>query len=262
MTTAAINAPQNPDTVTPGIKNPTNNNTKADTINLTIAAAASLVDALNEIKAIYNEEKPNIALTFNFAGSGTLQKQIEQGAPVDIFISAGQAQMDPLVEKGLVIDESLVNLLGNELVLIAKEDSLITSFEDLTTDKVQKISIGTPETVPAGKYAKETLISMNIWDKIESKIVMANDVRQVLTFVETENVDAGLVYSSDATQGRGIKVVAAAPADSCEPIVYPMAIIADSKHADEAADFQEFLLSDKAMEVFVKYGFIGLNNNS
>ncbi len=224
-------------------------------VKLTIAAAASLVDALNELETMYKEEKPNVTLTYNLAASGTLQKQIEEGAPADLFISAGKSQMDALVEKELIVEDSLMNLLGNELVLIANKDSAMTSFDDLTTDAVQKISIGTPETVPAGKYAQETLTTMNLWDQIQSKIVMANDVRQVLTYVETGDVDAGLVYSSDATQGQNIKVVAAAPAGSSKPIVYPMAIIADSKNIEAAADFEEFLISDKAMQVFVKYGF-------
>lgn len=227
-------------------------------VNLTIAAAASLIDALDELKAIYGEEKPNVNLTYNLAASGVLQKQIEEGAPVDFFISAGKAQMDALLEQKLVDEASLENLLGNELVLVVQADSTISSFDDLTTDAVQKISIGTPETVPAGKYAQETLTSLNIWKEIQPKIVMANDVRQVMTFVETKNVEAGLVYRSDAAQGKGIKIATAAPAGSSRPIVYPMAIVSSTKYAEEAAEFEKFLLSDEAMQIFVKYGFIDI----
>ncbi len=229
-------------------------------VKLTVAAAASLVDALDELKIMYGEKNPDIILTYNLASSGTLQKQIEEGAPVDVFISAGKSQMDALDDKGLVIKDSLTNLLGNQLVLIASAQSNIESFDDLATDLVNKISIGTPETVPAGKYAQETLINLNLWDNIQPKIVMANDVRQVLTLVETTNVEAGLVYSSDAIQGKDIKIVATPPAKACKPIVYPMAIMASSKHIEEAQNFQAFLLSDEAMEVFIKYGFINIKN--
>lgn len=231
---------------------------KAEPVSLTIAAAASLQDAAQELKTIYTDKHPDIQITYTFASSGTLQKQIEEGAPADLFISAGKSQMDALVDKKLIKDDSRQNLLGNELVLIAKKDSNISSFEDLTDKSAAKISIGTPETVPAGKYAKETLTTMNLWDKVQPKLVMAKDVRQVLTYVETGNVDAGLVYRSDTVQMKESKIVATAPAGSSKPIVYPMAVIASSKHPQEAADFEAFLASDEAMQVFIKYGFTAL----
>ncbi len=230
----------------------------AESVNLLIAAAASLQDAGQELQTIYNSKHPGIKVTYNFAASGTLQKQIEEGAPVDLFISAGKTQMDVLAQKKLITDASLKNLLGNELVLIAKKNSPLTSFEDLTDKSVAKISIGTPETVPAGKYAQETLTTMKLWDKIQPKLVMAKDVREVLTWVETGNVDAGLVYLSDTTQMKEGKIVAAAPAESSKPIVYPMAVIASSKHPQEATDFEAFLLTNEAQQVFIKYGFKSL----
>ncbi|PKM78260.1 MAG: molybdate ABC transporter substrate-binding protein [Firmicutes bacterium HGW-Firmicutes-15] len=232
---------------------------KAEPVNLMIAFAASLQDAGQELQTIYTSKHPDIKITYSFAASGTLQKQIEEGAPVDLFVSAGKSQMDALVQKKLISDASLKNLLGNELVLIAPKASTISSFEALTDKSVAKISIGTPETVPAGKYAQETLTTMKLWDKVQSKLVMAKDVRQVLTYVETGNVDAGLVYRSDTVQSKESKIVAAAPADSSKPIVYPMAIIASSNHPQEAADFEAFLASDEAMQVFVKYGFKSLS---
>jgi len=231
---------------------------KAEPVNLTIAAAASLQDAGEELKTIYTAKHPDIKITYNFAASGTLQKQIEEGAPVDLFVSAGKSQMDALAQKKLITDTSLKNLLGNELVLIAKKDSTLSSFEGLVDKSVGKISIGTPETVPAGQYAKETLTTMKLWDQIQPKLVMAKDVRQVLTYVETGNVDAGLVYRSDTSGMKDAKIVAAAPAGSSKPIVYPMAVIASSKHPKEAADFEAFLGSDEAMQIFVKYGFTAL----
>ncbi len=227
------------------------------TTELTIAAAASLTDAANELATTYTAEHPEIKITYSFAASGTLQKQIEEGAPIDLFVSAGKSQMDALVNKDLVEEDSLQNLLGNELVLIAPQDSIISGFDSLTGESVGKIGIGTPESVPAGKYAQETLTTMQLWDKLQDqgKFVMAKDVREVMTWVETGNVDAGLVYRSDTVVGKGIKIVEAAPAGSSKPIVYPMAVIASSKHPQEAAAFEAFLASDEAMEVFKKYGF-------
>lgn len=232
--------------------------TAAEPVNLTIAAAASLKDATEDIEAAYKKQHPNVTLTFTLASSGTLQKQIEEGAPADLFISAGKSQMDALAQKGLIIDASRKDLLGNELVLIAGKDSKLAGFEGLTDASVGKISIGTPETVPAGKYAQEALTSLKIWDKIQSKLVLAKDVRQVLTYVETGNVDAGLVYRSDAAVGKDIKVVAAAPADSHKPVVYPMALIKSTKHQKETEDFANYLFGDEAAKVFDKYGFTTL----
>ncbi len=231
--------------------------TKTEQVKLTISAAASLQDAAVKLKDIYQNQQPGVEINYNFASSGSLQKQIEEGAPADLFISAGTKQMDALADKGLIIDTSRVNLLSNEMELIAGKDSKLTGFDDLTSSDVKKISIGTPETVPAGKYAKEVLQNLKLWDKIQpQKLVMANNVRQVLQYVETGNVDAGMVYKSDAMVGKNIKIVAAAPTDSYKPIVYPMALIKSTKHQKETEDFAAFLQSDAAAKVFQKYGFI------
>lgn len=224
-------------------------------VNLTVSAAASLQDTTGELKAIYEKQHPDVTITFNLAASGTLQKQIEEGAPADLFISAGKSQIDALAEKGLIVDASRKDLLGNELVLIAGKDSKLTGFEGLTDTSVKKISIGTPETVPAGQYAKETLTSLKLWDQLQPKMVLAKDVRQVLTYVETGNVDAGLVYRTDAITGKEIKIVAAAPTGSNKPIVYPMAVIKSTKHQKEAEEFAKFMQGDDAVKVFEKYGF-------
>lgn len=225
------------------------------TIELNISAAASLTDAAKEMEQLYNKEHPEVKLVFNLAASGTLQKQIEEGAPADVFISAGKKQMDALQEGGFIVNDSRQNLLGNELVLIAPQDSKIETFDDLATDKAAKISIGTPETVPAGKYAQEALTSLNLWEPIQPKLIMAKDVRQVLTYVESENVDAGLVYRSDTIGSEKIRIVAAAPADSHSPIVYPMAIVEASQQQEAAQEFIIFLTSETAIKVFEKYGF-------
>ena len=130
-----------------------------------------------------------------------------------MFMSAGKSQMDALAEKGLIIDVSRKDLLGNELVLITGKDGSLSSFEELTGASVVKVGVGTPETVPAGKYAKEALTHLDLWDKIEAKLVLAKDVRQVLTYVETGNADAGLVYRSDTVGSDKIRIVAAARPD-------------------------------------------------
>jgi len=228
------------------------------TIELNISAAASLTDAAKELEQLYKEEHPEVKLVYNLAASGTLQKQIEEGAPADVFISAGKKQMDALQEGGFIVNDSRQNLLGNELVLIAPKDSKIETFDDLATDKAAKISIGTPETVPAGKYAQEALITLKLWEPIQPKLVMAKDVRQVLTYVESENVDAGLVYRSDTIGSEKVRIVAAAPADSHSPIVYPMAIVAASQQLEAAQEFATFLTSEPAKKVFEKYGFKSL----
>ncbi|MDD3653373.1 MAG: molybdate ABC transporter substrate-binding protein [Desulfotomaculaceae bacterium] len=224
-------------------------------VNLTISAAASLQDAMAELKPIYEIQHQDVTLTYNLAASGVLQKQIEEGAPSDLFISAGKSQMDALSQKGLIIDASRKDLLGNELVLIAGKDSNLTGFDGLTDASVKKISIGTPETVPAGKYAKEVLTNLRLWEQLQSRMVPAKDVRQVLTYVETGNVDAGLVYRTDAITSSNIKIIAAAPAGSSEPIVYPMAVVNGAAQQKEAEAFAAFLTSDEAVKVFEKYGF-------
>ncbi|WP_333871585.1 molybdate ABC transporter substrate-binding protein [Desulforamulus putei] len=231
---------------------------QAQPVNLTISAAASLKDAALELKELYGKQHANVTIAYNFGASGTLQKQIEEGAPVDMFISAGQKQMDELAVKGLIVDGSRKDLLGNELVLVARKDSKIAGFEDLAKPEVGKVSIGTPESVPAGKYAQEALTTMKLWDALQPKLVLAKDVWQVLTYVETGNADAGLVYRSDAITAKESKIVTPAPASSHKPIVYPMAILRNTKQQKAAEEFASFLASEEAAKVFEKYGFKSL----
>ncbi|OPY63542.1 MAG: Molybdate-binding periplasmic protein precursor [Pelotomaculum sp. PtaU1.Bin065] len=224
-------------------------------VELTVSAAASLQDVTGELKEIYEKQHSGVTITYNLASSGALQQQIEQGAPADLFISAGKSQMDALAGKGLIVDSSRKDLLSNELVLVAGKDSALTGFEGLTDASVKRISTGDPDTVPAGQYAKETLTSLKLWDQLQPKMVPAKDVRQVLTYVETGDVEAGLVYRTDAAISKDVKIVAAAPAGSNKPIVYPMAVIKSTKNQKEAEAFAAFLQSDDAVKVFEKYGF-------
>jgi len=227
---------------------------------LTISAAASLTDGLAQIEKDYKAVKPGIKLIFNYGASGTLQQQIEQGAPVDLFISAGKAQMDALETKKLIVSETRADLLGNELVLIVgKNNTSITSVQDLIRPQVSKVSIGTPEIAPAGKYSQEALTALNLWNPLQTKLVPAKDVRQVLTYVETGNVDAGLVYLSDSKGSDKVKVAAVIPGNSHKPIVYPAAVLSDSKNKEAAEDFLHYLEGPQAQQVFAEYGFRAMN---
>lgn len=221
---------------------------------LTISAAASLKDAIAEIQQLYTQQQP-VTITNNFGASGSLQQQIEQGAPVDIFISAASTQMDALQQKELILTDTRKNILSNQVVLIAPKNSkLVSNFKDLTSARVQKIALGEPKSAPAGKYAQEVLTFYNIFNQIKPKIIYAKDVRQVLTYVETGNVDAGIVYITDA-KVSDVKTVAIAPANSHSPVVYPVAVIKGSKNINAAKQFVQFLSSKPASDVFNKYGF-------
>lgn len=230
--------------------------TAANPISLTVSAAASLKDAMEEIKTAYAKEKPNVTITYNFGSSGSLQQQIEQGANVDVFISAATKQMDALKDKGLIINETDKNFLENKIVLVVPKDSAaVTDFKDLATDKVKKVGLGEPKSVPVGQYAEEMLTKLNLLDSIKPKVVYGKDVKEVLTWVETGNADAGIVYETDAKVSDKVKVAAKAPEGSTSPVYYPAAVIKASKNADAAKNFTDFLYSSKAKPVFEKYGF-------
>lgn len=226
-------------------------------VDLTISAAASLKDALTEVKALYLTEKPKTNLIMNFGGSGALQKQIEQGADVDLFFSASTANMNTLKDEGLLIDSTLRNLLGNKLVLVVPGDSknTINSFANAANASIKKIALGEPSTVPAGVYAEQVFTSLNILDKVKAKAVYGQDVKQVLSWVESGNVDAGVVYLTDAKISNKVKIAATASEASHKPIVYPAALIKTTNNYTASRDFLNFLTSDKAKAVFDKYGF-------
>jgi molybdate transport system substrate-binding protein len=231
--------------------------TKIQAITLNISAAASLTEALKEINALYIQEKPCITLTPNFAASGTLQKQIEQGAPADIFISAAASQMNTLSNEALIDNSTRKNLLNNKVVLVVPNDSALglTSFSDLTLDKVKKIAIGDPKSVPAGTYAQQAFDKLGITAQVTAKFVLGADVKGVLSYVESGNVDAGIVYATDALTSTKVKVVASAPDEINAKVVYPAAVVAPSKNSSAAQDYLNFLFSSQAKTIFEKYGF-------
>lgn len=233
--------------------------TSTEQIELTVSAAASLQDALTDLAKTYEDAHKNVKITYNFGGSGALQQQISQGAPVDVFFSAAEDKFDTLVDEGDIDKKDGTDLLANELVLVTPtaNDKKIDSFEDLP--KADKVALGTPDSVPAGQYGIETLKSIDVWTKIKANVVYAKDVRQVLTYAETSNVDAGIVYKTDALTSDKIKIVATADEKSHTPIIYPVGVLKNSKHFDEADTFYRFLQSDDAMKVFQDYGFKGAN---
>lgn len=222
---------------------------------LTISAAASLVDALGEITTLFNEEYPDVEVDYNFGGSGALMQQIIQGAPVDLFFSANVDHFQTVIDEGYIDEENTVDLLNNELVLVVPAGSdAVTSFEDL--ENADQIAIGNPESVPAGGYSEEAFESMGMMEDIESKFVYAEDVRQVLNYVETGNADAGMVYHSDTMTTDGVDVVDAAAEDLHSPIVYPLGMMNDTENEAAQRAFFEFMQSEEAGEVFNEYGFI------
>lgn len=237
-----------------GSTNTANIITKSD---LTISAAASLKNALDEVKAMYLEQKPNAQVAISYGGSGALQQQIEQGAPVDLFFSAAASNMNALKDKGLLDNSTIKNLLQNKVVMITPIDSIlsISSFKDVTNSSVKKLALGEPTTVPAGKYALQVFTYYNLADQAKAKAVYAKDVTEVLTWVAGGNADAGVVYSTDAASSDKVKVITTAPEDSHDPVTYPGAVIKSTKQPVASQDFLNFLTSDKAKAVFVKYGF-------
>ncbi|RCX21077.1 molybdate transport system substrate-binding protein [Anaerobacterium chartisolvens] len=225
-------------------------------VSITISAAASLKDAMEKIKQLYSQEKSNVEITYNFGPAGSLQQQIEQGAPVDVFMSAAVKQMNALKEKELMIDETIKDLLRNKVVLVEEKGAgLVKDFNGIANDKVKKIALGEPKSVPVGQYAEEIISFLEIKDKVEPKSVYAKDVKEVLTWVETGNADVGVVYETDAKVSEKVSIAAYAPENSHRPVVYPVGVVKATKNADAAKEFLEFLSGDKAKAVFEKFGF-------
>ncbi|MDY7993038.1 molybdate ABC transporter substrate-binding protein [Paenibacillus polymyxa] len=229
----------------------------AETIELTISAAASLTDALKEIQHSYESTHTDIKLNFNFGGSGALEKQIEQGAPSDLFLSASTKNMKSLVDQQLIDTKKQKTWLTNELVAVIPADGTmnIASVTDLTKKEVKKVAIGIPESVPAGNYAQEALMKAKLWDTLQNKLVQAKDVRQVLQYVETGNADVGFVYKTDALTSQKAKIAFEVNPKTYSPVEYPIGIVKATKHIQEAEDFYAYLQSQESLNIMDKYGF-------
>ena len=228
---------------------------RSQRISLTISAAASLQHALGEVETAYFAGHPKVDFRNNFGSSGTLAREIEEGAPVDVFLSAAAKPMDDLASEGLITPGTRQNILHNSLVLIAPLDSKLQGPEGLVDRSIRIIAVGDPASVPAGQYAQQTLNALHLNDQVKGKLVLGKDVRQVLTFVETGNADAGFVYATDAQVSGRVRVVAIVPESAHEPIVYPAAVVKTSANQQAARTFVEFLGSPKARAIFTRNGY-------
>jgi molybdate transport system substrate-binding protein len=224
---------------------------------IVVAAAISLKECFSELGGIY-ERRTGTKVTFTFGASGELEKQIEAGAPVDVFASAAEREMDELQAKNLIDRATRADFARNSLVLVVPRDSKLQmrSFSDLAKPGVTKIAIGNPKTVPAGQYAQQLLRNTRILPKIESRLILAENVRQVLDYVAREEVDAGIVYATDVQVAQGkVSVAARAPDGDCDPILYPLAVTRDSGNASAAKGFVDLVLSPEGTQILKQYGF-------
>lgn len=226
---------------------------------ITVFAAASLTDALKEIGAHY-EEHGNDKVAFNFGASSLLARQIEEGAPADVFFSADEAKMDQLDNKDLVLKGTRKSRLSNALVIVTAADSevKINSPSDLADPKIRRIALADPKAVPAGVYSKAFLEKEHLWNAVEPKVVSTDNVRAALAAVESGNIEAGMVFKTDAAISKRVKVAYEVPAKDSPKISYPVAVMKTSKSIESAKKFVEYLDSDDAAKVFEKYGFIVL----
>ena len=234
------------------------NNTQSNSENkeIYVLVAASLTDVLTELANNYKQET-STEIIFSFASSGALQAQIEASAPADIFFSAAQKQMNALEEKGLIDSETRKDLLENKVVLISPKNSNlnIKSFTDITNSNVKKLGLGEPKSVPVGQYSEEILSNLSILDIAKEKAVYGSDVRNVLDWVETAEVDCGIVYATDAKIAKNINIIAEAPEGTNKKVIYPISIIKSSQNKEEAKKFIEYISTDKSKEIFQNYGF-------
>lgn len=230
----------------------------AEEVEIIVSAAASLTDVAEEIKAKFNKKNPHITVTYNFGSSGKLSQQIQQGAPADIFMSASKKDMDFLSENSLIAEDSRFDFASNELVVITEKskDIELASLEDIATLEVKNIVMGDTEATPLGRYGKEALQNIGVWEKIESKMVYLSDVNQVLTHVETQNAEIGIVFNTDAQRAENVKIMTKIDKDLHAPVIYPAAAIESSKALDAAQLYLDFLASDEGKSILESHGFL------
>ncbi|MGK7905636.1 MAG: molybdate ABC transporter substrate-binding protein [Synechococcus sp.] len=224
---------------------------------IAVSAAASLQDVLEEIAPQFQAAHADIAVDYNFASSGALQRQIEQGAPTDVFFSAAAKQMDSLAEQELILADSRQDLVSNSLVLIAPTASTvdIADITQLQEVEIRHFAVGDFRSVPAGQYAEQVFDRMGLLEVFQPKFVFGNSVRSTLAAVASGNAELGMVYATDAALSSGVKVLASAPAGSHDPIVYPVAAMDRSHYPEAAQTFIDFLTTDTALETFADFGF-------
>jgi molybdate transport system substrate-binding protein len=226
---------------------------------LTLSVAISMKDAIEELGRRFTQSHPGVVLRYNLGASGDLQKQIEAGAPVDLFISAAQRQMDELDKKGLIVAATRRVFARNVLAVIKPADSRIDIAKpsDLADARVGRIVIGNPRTVPVGQYAEESLRALRLWDRVQPKLVFAENVRQALDYVARGEVEAGIVYTTDAVvRGREVKEAFRPAEDTYRPVTYPAAVVKDARQPALAGAFIELLLSADGQRVLARLGFL------
>ena len=221
---------------------------------LLVFAAASLADALREVGDRY-EQETGARVAFSFGGSQALARQISGGAPADVFVAAGQPPVDFLALRDEVefVEEAVVH---NELVVAVREGSAaLQSMSELAGSEVGRIAVADPVLAPAGVYAREALRSLGLWEPLRPRLVFGADVRAALAYLESGNVDAAIVYATDAREAPGVRALDIVPQDSYTPVAYPAAVIAGSESREAAVDFVRFLESDAARGIFKRHGF-------
>jgi molybdate transport system substrate-binding protein len=224
-----------------------------------VFGAVSLNEALRDIATDYQKGSGD-KIVLNLGASSTLARQIEEGAPADVFFSADEARMDALEKKGLIVAETRTNRLSNLLVIIVSREGgiAISSPSDLGSERIAHIALGDPTMVPAGVYAKDYLEKLKLWAAVKGKVVPTENVRGALAAVESGNVEAGIVYRTDASISRKVKAAYEVPAQEGPQIRYPVAVVKGSRNLEGARKFVEYLGSAGAARVYKKYGFIVL----
>lgn len=220
-----------------------------------VSAAASLTDVLRDLGGVYEKETGG-RVVFNFGASNLLARQIEEGAPADVFVSADELRMNQLIERGLVRKRDRHELVRNTLVLVVPTDSTLSLKRPADLRSVRRLALADPRSVPAGIYAKEYLTRLNLWTRIAPKVVPLDNVRAALAVVESGNADAAFVYRTDAMISPRVRVAFAVPLAQGPKIVYPVAVLAEAREPDEARRFVSFLRSPRAKAKFRRYGFI------
>lgn len=229
---------------------------ETEEVTITLAAAASLKNAMDdELIPMFEDANPGIKVQATYDSSGKLQSQIEEGADIDVFMSAAMTQMNALNDGGLVDEDTIVELLENKIVLIVPENNPkgINTFEDIVNG--DNIAIGDPESVPVGEYSEEALTNLNLWDEVFAKASLGTNVTEVLNWVAEASADVGIVYSTDAASNNKVVVVSQAPEGSVSKVIYPIGMVSASSNKDAAQRFIDFMTTTEATEVFESYGF-------
>ncbi|MCC6485158.1 MAG: molybdate ABC transporter substrate-binding protein [Armatimonadetes bacterium] len=223
---------------------------------LLVSAASSLTETLPEIVRSYEKSHPRVRVQMNFGSSGSLQRQIERGALVDVFLSASRTQMDALQKKRLILSSTRTDFADNEIVLVAQKDSTeIRKWTDLHRAGISYVAISDPDTVPSGEYARQTLRKLGLWVDLQPRLVLGENVRQTLAYVQQKSVDAGVVFASDLRIARGLRLIARAPSRTHAPIVYTAAVTKSSRQPEQATAFARFLKSASAQATLKRFGF-------